>query len=67
MAKSRQVALRFVEEFIDRDPEFLDVVEFADELYPGDAGDEVLYADIYDDVLKYLGRVRDRLTMMTED
>lgn len=67
MATNKQIALAFLGEYIDRDPEFLDVVEFADEQYPSDEDEDVLYGEVYDMVLDYLTMVRDRLEMITEE
>lgn len=67
MATSKQIALAFVEDYIDRDPAFLDVVDFTEDQYPGDESDNVLYGDVYDSVLDYLSLIRDRLEMLTED
>lgn len=67
MATNKQIALAFVEEYIDRDPDFLDVVEFTDEQWPSDEDEDVLYGQVYDEVIYYLGMIRDRLEMITEE
>lgn len=64
MTKYHPLAVDFVEQYLEREPEYIDFTEFMDE-YDGEEL-EITDSDIYDDVLSILTAIRDRLDLITE-
>lgn len=75
MAKYHPIALQFVGQYLEREPEYIDFTEFLHEYDDGgplpkseytDPYIEISASDLYDQVPSILAAIRDRLDLITE-